>query len=206
MALNPYTLYHLYEKGILDYVPMDLAGGTPIAPLTSMSNPYLEMAQQGGLYQNHGAYNDSFQFSGVQSPYQQNYQTYGNISGTPIQAGSQTNTGGMNTFFGYGVGANTPNTTASTLGFNGFTGSQTQAGVNAFGGFADVPNGIANGYQRTYAAVSSMPKVLLGAVAGIIGVTGLMMAFKRGKKPQKTVTHNSFWQKLNPKNWFSKKP
>ena len=53
MAINPYTLNKLYQNGILDYVPTELLMGTPMGTFTPMSNPYIDMAKQGGLYQNY---------------------------------------------------------------------------------------------------------------------------------------------------------
>ncbi len=220
MALNPYTLYSLYDKGILEYVPTDLMMGTPMGAMMPMSNPYLDMAKQGGLYQNHGAYSDSFQATGIQSPYVQNYQSYGNVSGAPAQIGSLSNAGGMTTFNGYGVGAQSVNTTAGAFGFNGTTGAysnaggmntfngygvgtQSQAGViNSFGGFSDTQNNLQSGFNKTMAVINNTPKFILGVIGAVIGVGALMHAFKRGKKPPKTETHTSFLTKLNP---FKKK-
>ena len=202
MALNPYTLNHLYEKGILEYVPVDLIGPTPMGAMVPMNNPYLEMAQQGGLYQNHGMYNDSFQYSGVQSPYVQNYQTFGNLSEAPIQPGTQTNAGVVNAFVGYGIGDNTPHSLSSMYGFN--VGGQTNA-RGAIGVAEDIKNDIADGYKKSASAVNSIPKFILGLAAGAICLTGILMSFKRGARYLKTITNNSFFSKLNPKNWFSKK-
>ena len=68
MALNPNTLQNLYNKGLLDYVPQDLMAEAYMsqagAAMTMMSNPYLEMAKQGGLYQSAGSMNDSFNYTG----------------------------------------------------------------------------------------------------------------------------------------------
>ena len=205
MALNPDTLYHLYEKGILEYIPTDLIGTAPIASMMPMSNPYLDMAKQGGLYQNHGAYSDSFQMTGVQSPYVQNYQTYGNISGSPVQIGSNSNVGGWNTFNGYGVGRDNSNTTAGLFGFNNTVGVNSNAGGwNTFGFGNDNQNSIVNGYNKTMSVISRTPKMILGLAAGAIGILGLTAAFKRGKKPVQP-NHKSFLSKLNPRNWFNKK-
>ena len=216
MALNPYTLYNLYNKGILEYVPTDLLAPTPMGAMTQMSNPYIDMAKQGGLYHNHGAFSDSFQFSGVQSPYVQNYQTYGNIGSSAPQIGSLSNAGGMNTFNGYGVGALNPHTTAGAFGFNSTigannpmntyntfngigVGAKSPAGIESmFGGFAGTRNNLANGFNKTMAVINNTPNVILGALGGVLGVWALMHAFKRGKKP---ANKQSFWSNLNPMNW-----
>jgi len=203
MALNPYTLYHLYEKGILDYVPTDLMYGTPVAPMMPMSNPYLDMAQQGGLYQNHGMYNDTFQMNGgIQSPYANQPSTP--VAQVPIGAMSQS--GGINTFNGVGIGAYSQSGGMNT--FNGVgIGGQAQ---DTFGVFSDVRNGLASGYNKTISVIDRTPKFVLGLAAAAIGIIGIKHAFKGGKifgKKGANPVKPSFWSKLNPKNWswFSKK-
>ena len=200
MALNPYTLNHLYEKGILEYVPTDLIGGMPIAPMMPAANPYLDMAKQGGLYQNSINSNDTFTH-GVN-----NFAAYG-ANGTNIstpQIGSQSNAGGLNTFLGYNVGTQNNNTTANTLGFGNGIGEQYQGGgANIFGGFADTQNGIRNGFNKTAQIINNTPRFVLGLLAGVIVVTGIMKAFKKGKKPPQT-SHSNFLSRLNPVNWFKK--
>ena len=198
MALNPYTLYNLYNKGILECVPTDLLAPTPMGAMTQMSNPYLDMAKQGGLYQNHGAFSDSFQFSGVQSPYVQNYQTYGNIGSAAPQIGSFSNAGGMNTFNGCGVGALNPHTTAGAFGFNPAIGAKSPAGVDSMFG-ADIGNNIAGGFNKTMSVINNTPNVILGALGGALGIWAIMHAFKHGKKP--AANKQSFWSNLNPMNW-----
>ena len=223
MALNPYTLYHLYDKGILEYVPTDLMMGTPMGAMMPMSNPYLDMAMQGGLYQNHGMANDSFQMSGVQSPYVQNYQSNPTVGNGITQIGALSNAGGLNTFNGYGVGTQSAASIPGAFGFNGNigaysdssvlntfnghgVGSQSQAGgLNTFGGFTDTQNNISGGFNKMMTIVDRTPKVVLGLFAGAIGIGSLILAFKKGKKPATTTHSTSFWSKLNPKNWFKKK-
>ena len=192
MALNPYTLYHLYEKGILEYVPTDLAVGVPVSPMMQMSNPYLDMAQQGGLYQNHGMNNDSF-----------------HLQTNPVQShpqiGSLSQAGGMNTFNGTGIGAYSQ--AGGTNTYNGVgIGAYSQAGgMNTFGEFTDTQNSIMNGYYKTKSIIDRTPKFVLGLAAAGIGILGLKAGFGRfGKKAAKKT---SFLAKLNPLNWklFSKK-
>ena len=60
MAVNPYTMNHLYNQGIIDYVPYNLTGG-PFYPLpTGEFNPYLQSAMQGNLYHTYGEGCDTF--------------------------------------------------------------------------------------------------------------------------------------------------
>ena len=215
MALNPYTLNHLYEKGILDYVPADLAVNIPLSPLPAMSNPYMDMAMQGGLYQNSISGADSFTSMnnnfGVQP-----------ITGTYNGIGSMSNAGGMNTFLGNGVGVQNNSSISNTFGFNSNIGVNSNAGfynsfagngvgeqyqgggMNIFGGFADTKNNIKSGFYKTAAIVNNTPRVVLGLLASAIGIGGIMLAFKKGKKPPKT-QNTSFLSKLNPLNWIKKK-
>ena len=214
MALNPYTLNHLYEKGILEYVPTDLGVNIPLSPLAAMSNPYMDMAMQGGLYQ--GAINSTDTFTPMN-----NYGVQP-IAGTYNGIGSMSNTGVMNTFLGNGVGVQNNSSISNTFGFNSNIGSNSNAGfynsftgnsvgeqhpgggMNILGGFTDTKNNIKSGFYKTAAVVNNTPKVVLGLLASAIGAGGIMLAFKRGKKPPKT-QNTSFLSKLNPLNWRKKK-
>ena len=205
MALNPNTLYHLYEKGILEYVPTELMSGTPVAPLMPMNNPYLDMAQQGNLYQNHGMYNDYFQPSGVQSAHAAQSGSY---IQPQTQIGSLSQTGGMNAFSGVGVGTLSQNDAAGQFGFNNTIGANSQAGgTNIFGGFADTQNRLANGYYQTKSVIASTPKFILGLGAAAIGILGLKYGFKNLFRHKKSANSTGFLSKFNPMNWklFSKK-
>ena len=132
MAINAYTLNHLYQNGILDYVPADLLMPTPIGTMIPMSNPYLDMAKQGNLYQTHGCTTDSFHSSYTPAYTPNNYQsvstgsnygaTIGNYNQSSsynyngydsavygsAQIGSKSNAGGLNSFRGYGIGCQSP--------------------------------------------------------------------------------------------------
>ena len=201
--------------------------GTPVAPLTSAANPYMNMAMQGDLYQNHGMYGDSFQMSDVQSPYVQNYQTYGNVD-VNTQIASKSKAGGLNTFNGYGVGTKNTNSLARILGFNGIGHKSNAGGLNTFNGYGvgtksladrknifgeytDSQNPFEAGINKTASVISGTPKLILGLAAGIIGFIGLRSAVKglkfwgKAKTKAKTKTHHSFMSKLNPLNWFKNK-
>ena len=205
MALNPYTLNHLYEKGILEYVPTDLGVSVLPGVLNTPANPYLDMAMQGGLYQNAIGGSDTFT-SGVN-----NYVAYGangsniaNNGGYPQQIGSLSNAGGMSTFNGVGVGIQNDNSVAKTFGFANGIGEQYQGGgLNVFGGFSDTQNNMKNGFYKTAAIINNTPRFVLGLLAGAIGIGAVTMAFKKGKKPPQK-PNTSFLAKLNPKNWFKK--
>ena len=221
MALNPYTLNHLYQHGILDYVPTDLMMGAPMGTMMPMNNPYLDMAKQGGLYQNHGTATDSFHssYTPAYTPqYPQSASSSANsyvgvdsyngqigYNNGPVQIGSKSNAGAMTAFNGYNVGGYNQNGVTSSFGADGSIGANSNAGgINTFGGFADAENNIANGVNKTVSFVDKMPKLLLGVVAGTIGTIGIVSMFKRGKKPTASGEGTSFWSKLNPLNWFRK--
>lgn len=221
MAINPYTLNHLYQNGILDYVPTDLMMGTPVGSvLTPMNNPYMNMAQQGALYQNYGAA-DSFHSSYTPGYAPNNYQSvstpanyhvglnnYNGYNNGMVQIGAKSNAGGLNTFNGYGIGAYNNNGIANSFGEDGSIGSRSNTGgLNTFGGFSDVQNNINGGVNKVSSFINNTPKIILGLLAGTIGVIGIAALFKRGKKPAKTGgagNNTSFWSKLNPMNWFRK--
>lgn len=227
MALNPYTLNHLYRNGILDYEPTDLMSGYPMGISTPMANPYLDLAKQGGLYQSHGMQTDSFHsnYTPAYTPeYPQNQamasNSYPNTmtqngmisgfgtdgyqnNGMPI-IGSKSNAGFSSAFNGLGIGTYNNTDFGSIIGENGVIGSKTNAGgANIYGGFADTQNNINYGLEKNMSTVSQTPKPILGIIAGAIGLTAIVMAFKKGKKPAKT--QSSFLSKLNPMNWFKQK-
>lgn len=60
MTVSPYTMNNLYAQGILDYVPYDLGYMPNVSSYANFSNPYMQTAMQGALYQNYGSANDSF--------------------------------------------------------------------------------------------------------------------------------------------------
>ena len=211
---NPYTLNHLYSQGILDYVPYDLCSGAVVSPMMGMQNPYMNAAQQGALYQNHGMYGDTVEFNlgnqniGAQSQAGGvNALGFGNI-GTQSQAGgvnalgfgnigTQSQAGGVNAL-GFGnIGAQSQAGGANALGF-GNIGTQSQAGgANAWGGFNDAQNGV----SKAAATFNSIPNFVKGVAAGFLMIGSLALVLKRGKKPVQ-VEKQGFFSKLNP---FKKK-
>lgn len=199
MSVSPYTLQNLYNKGILDYVPMELASSANVSSLAGMQNPYLNMAAQGGLYQNYGMQQDSFSYTGANSGInnQMNYQNgmnnFGSIRGNfGFNNASQA---GMNEFGGINgnIGMNNPQ--AGMNGFGGVNGNMMmnnpQAGINGFGGgFGKLGAEVSN-------TVSNTPSIVKGLIAAgiMIGTTALL--FKRGKKaPVKQQTNHNFFDKL----------
>ena len=144
MAINPYTLYGLYEKGILDYVPSELLMPTPAAPMTPMSNPYLDLAKQGGLYQKYGS-GDSYTFSSSRNT---------NIQNSEI--GSQSYAG-ANAYGLQGIGAQSMGG-ANAYGLQGI-GTQAQTGgANTWGGFGDAKSQVQSGFQTVTGISEKTPK------------------------------------------------
>ena len=207
MAMNPYTFANLCEKGILS--PADLViPNDQVVPAMPTGSEYLNMAKQGNLYQSHGTGYDSFHstYSPAYTPeYHHGVTTGANYNGAVngvVEVGSKSNAGGMTAFDGYGVGVYNNNNTFTAFGEDGRVGALSQAGgMNAFGGFADTQNNLTSGFNRTMNFIDRIPKTALGFLAGAIGIAGIVMAFKSGKKvPVKEVAENtSFWSKIKPK-------
>ncbi len=205
MAINPYTLANLCDKGILNSADIAMLNA-PTVPFMPVGNQYLNMAMQGNLYRNYGMSNDSFH-SGYTPAYTATYpqgMPAGGYSGIPAEIGSRSNVGGFNAFNGYGVGIYNNNNLLKNFGEDGVTGSQcVNGGLNAFGGFSDTQNNISSGFNKTASLFGRIPKEVWGLVAGIIGVTGIVLAIKRGKKPVEMVKEDSnFFSKL--KFWKKK--
>ena len=205
MSVSPYTLNSLYQNGILDFVPQDLCYPLPAGNM-NMQNPYLNAAMQGNLYQQYGNGSDSFTRTNFQGGYYD------------AQIGSQSNamqnaiSGGVS-----GYGAQNSNGIGSMFGFNGI-GSQSNAGVsmfgetgiggqsninmqNTYGGFSDVKNNLAKGFNQASGVVSSTPTAIKGLFAAGL-VTLALFGLFRGKGSKKNA--KNFWSKFNPANWLKK--
>ena len=213
MAVNPYTLNQLYQHGILDYVPTDLMMGSPMGGvLTPMNNPYMNMAQQGALYQNYGTAPDSFHSSFTPGYTPNDYQSvstpansyvgmnnYSGYNNGMYQTGVQT--GYSNPFYGYNNG-----NSVSQIGNIGDRPTDMN-NIYAYKDFSNLGNSINGGVNKVSSVINNTPKIILGVIAGTIGLIGIASLFKRGssKLPVKPGTHHtSFWSKLNPMNWFRK--
>lgn len=171
MAVNPYTMNKLYEQGLLDYIPTELMMPMPMGNM-SMQNPYLNAAEQGGLYQNYGQNGDSF-----------------------TSSAQMANNAGYN-----GIGSQSNNNIGTTFGFDG-TGNQSSAGVSSMfgekgignqsninqetihGGFSNVKNNVTQGFNKASAVYSSTPNLVKGMIAaGLILLTTMSMFKFGGKK------------------------
>lgn len=178
MSVNSFTLNNLYNQGILDYVPFELCNGSNISLMNGMQNPYLQSAQQGTLYQNHGQYGDSVELGlGNQSIGSQSGVNRGKWSGDGI-IGYQSNAG------------------ADAWGLNGVGTYSSAGGANAWGGFEDVNNG----FNKTISTIERTPNSVKGLAAGALMIGAVALSLRRGKKPP--VEKQSFFAKLNP---FKKK-
>ena len=206
MAPDIYTLTGLYNKGIIDYVPYELA--TPIAG----GSDYLNTAIQGNLYQNYGT-GDSYNFSntmrnaGYSNVALNNTQIYDNGI---LSIGTQTQAG-RNAFGLQGVGVSRADSFGAT-GINGI-GTQTQAGRNAFGlqGVGIDSNAGLNAFggdirPDSVNAIKSAASANSNLLLGIAGL-GIILLTIRGciKGLRKPKPKQSFFQKINPMNLLRKK-
>lgn len=179
MSVSPYTLQNLYAKGILDYAPMELANSINVSSLNGMQNPYLNMATQGNLYQNHGMQQDSFSYNGFNSAYNNSIDS---------QAG-------LNSFGSINGNILTNNSDAGLNGFGNVNGNiitnNSQAGINGFGGaFGKLGDDLSNTASKT-------PNVVKGLIAGGIMIASTILLFKKCKKaPPKQQTNTNFFDKL----------
>ena len=198
MAINPYTLQGLYNKGILDYVPTDLVDGAQVSALNGMTNPYaggisadqyMKSAMQGNLYQAHGNMSDSFTRSTGVLP---GYEAYAQSQGI----GSKSTVGTASFFGSNDIGSN------SQIGINSIYGNGQGIGVNSpmgisnqFGGIPDVGGEIANGTAKAYNIASKVPNIAWG----ILGLGAMCFALKKvftRKKPKE-----GFFKRA--KNWIN---
>lgn len=201
MAINPYTLQNLYEQGILDYVPLDLAGGTPIVPMQMNTvNPYLQMAAQGGLYQNHGTQCDSFSHSSNYNASPTSSPVYGAYSGYGNMQYNGANNIGHATFNMFGFNGNGTHNNSNPFGMTN-NNMGTMSVASPVGGYEGITNSLAEGIGETASLIDRTPKLIKNIAAAGIAILGIKYLFKRGKKPSITNSNTSFWSKFNPKNW-----
>ena len=174
MAVNPYTLNHLYQNGILDYVPTDLCSGVNVSALTPAMNPYMQNAMQGELYQNYTVGDDKYTPSvNLNNPENQSQAGWG----MP------------------GVGVN------SRAGVNSFgmpdVGSSSNAHLNALGINDFGENNSSDSTKRSSGIIPTMALGLLSV--GILGGT-LMYCLRKGKNASvnfgnKLLDKLKFWKK-----------
>ena len=193
MAVNPYTLNHLYQNGILDYVPTDLCSGVNVSALTPAMNPYMQNAMQGELYQNYTVGDDKYTPSvNLNNPENQS-QAGWNASGMP-GVGSYSRAG-WNAWGMPGVGVN------SRAGVNSFgmpdVGSSSNAHLNALGINDFGENNSSDSTKRSSGIIPTMALGLLSV--GILGGT-LMYCLRKGKNASvnfgnKLLDKLKFWKK-----------
>lgn len=206
-----YSLQNLYNQGILDYVPAELANSQNVSSLAGMQNPYLNMAAQGNLYQTAGMNPDSFSYSGTNLGFQDG--TAGHLNAGYV-GGSYNNgfaNAGMNALGGINGSIGMNNSQAGINGFGGVNGNvgfnNSQAGMNGFGGVSgniltnNSPagrNGFGGGFGKLGQTVANTPNIIKGLIAGGIIIGTTMLCLKKGKKaPVKVQSQNtSFLSKL----------
>ena len=160
MVVNPYTLQHLYNNGIIDYVPQGLVGNVNTMMLNSMQNPYLNLAKQGALYNGYDE-RDCF--------YRNNLATQPIIDS---EIGSHNTSGVMQNYgFEKGIGIH------ANYGVTDFYGSSSNIGVNSNDSFSNPYASYAK--ENINDKESNMKNSWLkGALAGTIIVGTLALLFK----------------------------
>lgn len=184
MSVSPYTLEGLYNKGVLDYVPYELCNGANVSSLNVVQNPYLDMAKQGGLYQDYST--DNFQYQNVQNNGYADNNIYSNQGNA-----------GMNSI--------------GTLGFN--QSVMNASGINPLGTNPNSPNGTLGSDSRE-AFMNSMQEGIMGEKVGkkeksksfnlikgliaggiIIGTTYLCLKGKKQPSSGNFLSKLKFWKK-----------
>lgn len=219
----PDTLNHLYKKGIIDYTPYEVLYSPASPNAYNMTNPYLNMAAQAGLYQRSINSGDSFNssnmnFNGSASVNNMDYSMHNPYSSLVSQfkginsiaannaygnmgIGSMSQAGGMNSLgFNSSIGTNSRTVANAGFGDMGFGAQNTGVATNALGGFGSIGNRINSVTNNTSGIGGTILKGLIGLGAIIIGTMALFKGGKKGAKPT-----SSFLSKLNPLNWFKKK-
>ena len=192
MTINPYILNGLYQKGIIDYVPMDLGFAPNVSSMNYVSgDAYMKSAMQGAMYQNYGYGSDSYtrnfnQQIGTHSAAADNALTLQGIGGS-----ANVN------YAAFGdprIGSHAPSA-VNALGFSD-SDSQYNVAENALGGFSDVKRS----YNQTMTAIHNTPTIVKGVISALIGIGGIYLFLKKGKKPKQP--KQSLLSRLNPMNWF----
>lgn len=185
-----YSLQNLYNQGILDYVPTELASGPNVSSLASMQNPYLNLAAQGNLYQTAGMTPDGFSYSGANLGFHNGTAGHANTGYIGMDSSFYNSKAGLNGLGGVNgsIGFNNPQ--AGLNGLGGVNGNiltnNSSAGMNAFGG----------GFGKLGQAISNTPNAIKGLVAGGIIVGTTLFCLKKGKKAPTKVQQESFLSKL----------
>ena len=205
MAINPYTLNGLYQKGIIDYVDPELCMGAVASPMQGMVNPYanikaetyLNNAMQGQMYHNHGSMQDMFVSSGA-----------GQNIYNPVEIGSKSSVG-SSMFGAQGIGVNSSLGMASSFG-DPSVGRYYQNGFEqSMGGLTDVRNNVMGTASKAQSIYNSTPDWIKGVLAIGIGAFAIKKCFsgmfsKSASKAAKNVAQTS-GSKWNPINWFKSK-
>lgn len=204
MAVNPYTLNGLYQKGIIDYVDPELTVGMAASPMQGMVNPYanikaneyLNSAMQGQMYHNHGSAQDSFV-----SNHGQNIYNSGAIG--------SNSTVGSSMFGAQGIGTNSSAGVASSFG-DPTVGKYYSGGFEqSMGGLTDVKNGIYSTSAKAQNLYNSTPDWLKGIIAVGIGAFAIKKCFSGMFSKSASKAANNTAQKTgskwNPLNWFKSK-
>jgi len=224
MTVLPGSLDYLYYNGVLDHIPYDVYDMPPVTASgmqrsgmgfppagsikqsflgdTGMNNinypgnmngsAYLNEAMKGGMYGNYGNYNDSFnhaasyqQFNGMQPQ----MQMYGGGYGGGISPYSD------NMGLSYQTNINTETYPGVRNAVN-YNRHRQEHGVNSIREFVN------ESVKSSKEGVLGSNSWLKGLAAlGLIIATPILIIKGFKKPPVSSTTKNSFWSKVNPKNW-----
>lgn len=213
--MNSYSLQNLYNKGILDYVPMELVNVTPVSVMTPMQNPYLGLAQAGGLYQSSINGQDNFQSSanvGINSVQNNGYAQNSNNNYSASSASRQDfyNQNGINNDFSinnsnaqnstenqksnfisnfsslFKKNNNASNTQDNSL-MNGINNSMSNINPqNKQNEFSDITS-FKDGIYNTANKINNTSAFVKGLASGAIILGTLIFCFKKGNKTKNVV-------------------
>lgn len=193
MSISAQTLYNLYDKGILDYVP-DLGVGRVVG-----NNSYMDTAMQGNLYKNYNPNNDSVSFSANQNMNQANMNysspsnlgiNYNSINGVSNSSFNNSSINGMgslaslnsnimnNSIGGYNNSyGNIGNGTSQSTKYSGIYGNAVGVSPTNYGGTF----GIGGIYPTNYSAPFGIAEMnSLGYnYNGYMGNTGNIVGYQQ---------------------------
>ena len=198
MAIQASSLEHLYNQGILNYVPYELCQPTPMSQMQQM--PQMGMGygnQYGQLVQTYGNPNNAPFVQQYSSPYLQQaqqgslYNTYTTDSFVPRNLAPQENQ--------YSVKQDVLDI-GSDVGSKSDLKSQIlhTENKNFRQSILEEANNTNNDVAKKRNSISKTALYKGFAAAGIIATT--LVLILKGKKA--CSGSSSIWSKLNPKNWF----
>ena len=189
MTVLPGSLDYLYYNGILDHIPYEAYEYGFGVPNAGMVNPYSGLKQavmmNGNEYLNSAQRGLSYRTFSNDNFTRQNMQIYG--------GGNYDNRFAYNPY-GSQVGVSSYNNSGfGTVLKNRY--EQTKMNLRE-----SILNS-ANYVKESFFNSSNLWK---GTLAVILLIATPFLMARGKKKPPEQIQNNSFWSKINPKNWFKK--